>query len=70
MTPENILPVSFGWWPDLGLVMKNKAIVVKIGEGRVKSKNVHRKRKWNLKIQWLDVGDSRKSQKQFWGRDL
>lgn len=45
-------------------------MVVEIGEERVKNKDIHRKKKQNLKIQWLGVGDSRKSQKQLCGRGL
>lgn len=45
-------------------------MVVEIGEERVKSKDNHGKKKQNVKIQWLDVGNSRKSQKQLCGRGL
>ena len=43
-------------------------MAVKTGERRVKTKDIHRENKHNLKIQWLDAGDRRKSQKELCGR--
>jgi len=43
-------------------------MAVKTGERRVKTKDIHRKNKHNLKIQWLEVGDRKKSQKELCGR--
>lgn len=70
MTSENIIPVILWMVAQFRLLMKIRTMVVEIGEERVKNKDIHRKKKQNLKIQWLGVGDSRKSQKQLCGRGL
>ena len=41
---------------------------MKTGERRVKTKDIHRKNKHNLKIQWLEAGDRKKGQKELCGR--
>lgn len=43
-------------------------MTVKTGERRVRTKDIHRKNKHNLKIQWLEAGDRKKSQKELCGR--